>query len=136
VNGHFEVTYQTGAAADVPDGTTLNVTVPPSTPDSDIIYIAGTCNYWDAGPGQSGIDGLDHDLPLTSVGDNHWQITMSLSAGETIEYKYTRGSWQTVEKDTEGLEIPNRLLTVPGGNYIQNDTVANWADIPASVSNP
>ena len=61
------------------------------------------------------------------------KITLSFPAGETIEYKYTRGSWPKVEKGTEGEEIPNRLLTVPGGNHIQNDIVANWADIPASV---
>ena len=130
------MTYQTVATPVVPDGTTFNVTVPSSTPDSDIIYIAGTYNYWDPGPGQSGIDGLDHDLPLTSVGDNHWQITLSFPAGENIEYKYTRGSWPKVEKGTEGEEISNRLLTMPDGNHIQNDTVANWADIPASVLNP
>jgi hypothetical protein len=136
VSGHFEVTYQTVAAPDVTDGTTFSVTVPSSTPVSDIIYIAGTFNYWDPGPGQSGIDGLEHDLPLTAMGDNNWQITLSFPAGENIEYKYTRGSWPKVEKGAEGREISNRLLTVPSGNHIQNDTVINWADITAVVLDP
>jgi len=136
VSGHFEVTYQTAAAPDVTDGTTFSVTVPSSTPVSDIIYIAGTFNYWDPGPGQSGIDGLEHDLPLTAMGDNNWQITLSFPAGENIEYKYTRGSWPKVEKGAEGREISNRLLTVPSGNHIQNDTVINWADITAVVLDP
>jgi len=136
VSGHFEVTYQTVAAPNVTDGTTFSVTVPSSTPDSDIIYIAGTFNYWDPGPGQSGIDGLEHDLPLTAMGDNNWQITLSFPAGENVEYKYTRGNWPKVEKGAEGREISNRLLTVPSGNHIQNDTVINWADITAVVLDP
>ena len=79
---------------------------------------------------------MDHDLSLTALGGNHWQITLPYFAGETIEYKYTRGNWETVEKGTEGEEIPNRLLIVPSGDFIQNDVVANWRDIPASIFDP
>lgn len=131
VNGHFKVTYTATQA--ITDNITFNVTVPSSTPVSDTIYIAGTFNHWDPGPGQSGTDGLDHDLPLTNMGDNLWQITLPSLTGEDIEYKYTRGRWETVEKGIEGQEIPNRSLSVPGGHYIQNDVVANWSDIPASI---
>jgi mannose/cellobiose epimerase-like protein (N-acyl-D-glucosamine 2-epimerase family) len=131
VNGHFEVTYEPVISPDDYNNVTFNVVVPSSTPVSDIIYIAGTFNYWDPGPAQTGIDGLDHDLPLTAMRDNNWQITILFPPGENIEYKYTRGSWQTVEKGAQGEEISNRLLSVPAGHYIQSDTVANWADIPA-----
>ena len=131
VDGHFEVTYEATAISAPIDNTTFNVTVPSSTPASDTIYIAGTFNYWDPGPGQLGIDGQNHDLPLTATGNNYWQIILPSMSGEIIEYKYTRGSWLTVEKDAEGREISNRVLTVPGANHIQNDVVAGWADIPA-----
>jgi N-acylglucosamine 2-epimerase len=133
VSGHFKVTYAAVTTPVVTDNVTFNVIVPSSTPASDVIYIAGTFNYWDPGPGQSGTDGLDHDLPLTAMGDNNWEIKLPLLAGDTIEYKYTRGSWETVEKGTEGEEIPNRLLDVPDVHYIQNDVVANWIDVPASM---
>ncbi len=134
ISGHFEVTYDTTGTLAPANNTTFNVTVPSSTPDSDTIYIAGTFNHWDPGPGQLGTDGLNHDLPLTEMDGDYWQIILTSLAGETIEYKYTRGTWQTVEKGSEGREIPNRLLTVPGGNHIQNDIVTNWADIPAAAN--
>ena len=134
VSGHFEVTYTVVPTPDVNDSVTLSVVVPSSTPASDAIYIAGTFNRWDPGPEQSGTDGLDHDLGLTAMGDGKWKITLQLSPSDTIEYKYTRGSWETVEKGAEGEEIPNRLRDVPKGHHIQNDVVASWRDIPASLS--
>ena len=133
MNGHFEVTYAPEETLAITDNVTFNVTVPPSTPPSDTIYIAGTFNCWDPGPGQLGTDGLDHDFPLTKIGENHWQITLISLTGDSIEYKYTRGSWDTVEKGTEGREVPNRLLSRPDGHYIRNDVIANWRDIPASI---
>ena len=134
VNGHFEVTYAPAETLAINNDITFNVTVPSSTPVSDIIYIAGTFNYWDPGPGQLGTDGLDHDFPLTNIEDNHWQITLISLTDDIIEYKYTRGSWDTVEKDTEGQEILNRLLNVSDGHHTQDDVIANWRDIPTSIS--
>jgi len=131
LSGHFEVTYAPVIAPDANDGVTFSVDVPSSTPASDVVYIAGSFNHWDPGPGQPGTDGAEHDLPLIAGGENRWQITLPLSAGDTVEYKYTRGSWETVEKGAGGEETSNRLLNVPSGHHIQNDMVARWRDIPA-----
>ena len=49
--GHFEMTYESIAAQVFTDNVTFKVAVPSSTPASDTIYIAGTFNYWDPGPG-------------------------------------------------------------------------------------
>lgn len=112
---------------------TFWVTVPDFTPSADPIYISGTFNRWDPGISQTGVDGSDHNLPMTFMGGNKWQITLPFTAGETIEYKYTRGSWDNVEKGPQGEEITNRVVNVPNVNFTQMDTVANWRDIQTSV---
>ncbi|MFC1552705.1 FlgD immunoglobulin-like domain containing protein, partial [Candidatus Latescibacterota bacterium] len=112
---------------------TFKVTVPDITPSDDVIFIYGTFNQWDPGPSQTGVDDMDHDLFMTSVGGDQWQITLPFTASETIEYKYTRGSWDSVEKGYQGEEISNHMLIVLSQNYIQEDTVATWADTQTTV---
>lgn len=108
---------------------TLIVETPSSTPEADKIYLAGSFNFWDPGPAANGTDGRNHDLLLQKASANTWQITLALTAGMQIKYKYTRGAWEQVEKGAMGEEIPDRIWTVPGLPSQQNDLVANWADI-------
>jgi glycosidase len=108
----------------------LNVAVP--TPVEDAIgrsvYIAGT------------LDRLDGNLPqwnpggvvLTRVNDNLWTITLTGKETTQIEYKYTLGSWDFVEKDAACGEIANRQLTLSygaSGTQIVNDTVPQWRNV-------
>jgi hypothetical protein len=111
----------------------FRVTVPKATPSADIVYLAGSMNFWDPGPGQSGTDGSNHDQPMLNKGQNRWELTLSCPAGQRLEYKYTRGSWTKFEKGPQGQEISNRILLVPGTNAVQLDTVRNWSDIPSAV---
>jgi hypothetical protein len=124
----FLVEVQTGKVE-----VTFEVKVPTCTPTDDVIYLAGSFNFWDSGPGQAGTDGKEHDLPMTDIGNNTHNITLSLHSGESIEYKYTCGSWETVEKGPQGEEISNRILTIADDNHTQHDTVTNWRDIPVTV---
>ncbi len=107
---------------------TFKVTVPPQTPSGDLIYIAGDFNHWDPGPGQAGTDGQEHDLPLIFDQDETWQISLEFSPFTEIQYKYTRGSWQTVEKGPAGEEIPHRTYTIPESAVTIYDVVARWRD--------
>ncbi|GAB4580318.1 MAG: hypothetical protein Fur0022_30580 [Anaerolineales bacterium] len=100
----------------------MNVTVPDPSPGT--VFIAGNIpGYpeWDPGA-----------IALTPGISNTWTITFTLLDGAEFEYKFTRGSWNTVEKEADGnTEIPNRQLTVDyGKNGLQmvNHTVANWRD--------
>jgi hypothetical protein len=109
---------------------TFNVTVPVPVEDAigRSVYIAGF------------LDRLDGNLPqwdpagvvLTRVSDTLWTITLTGKETTQIEYKYTLGSWDFVEKDAACGEIANRQLTLSyGSNGTQtvNDTVPNWRNV-------
>lgn len=49
---------------------------------------------------------------LQSAGGELWQGTVELPVGTEAEYKFTRGTWETVEKGKAGDELPNRRLVV------------------------
>ncbi|MCA9188344.1 MAG: hypothetical protein KDA99_22105, partial [Planctomycetales bacterium] len=102
---------------------TFSVEVPASTPAGDLIYIAGDFQGWNPG---------NPAYALAEQPNETWEITLSLPEGNPIQYKFTRGSWQTVEKGPNGEEIPNRNLT-PQGNETVNHVVANWADVQSST---
>jgi endoglucanase len=111
----------------------FRVAIPPGTPSADIPYLAGSMNFWDPGPAQFGMDGSNHDQPMRKIGQNRWELTLACPAGQKLEYKYTRGAWAKVEKDSRGQEVSNRILSVPANDAVQLDTVRNWSDIPSAV---
>ena len=46
-------------------------------------------------------------------------------AGGAVEYKYTRGSWDTVEKAEDGSELPNRGVLADRPRLVR-DRIAAW----------
>ncbi|MCO6041449.1 alpha/beta hydrolase-fold protein [Thermococcus alcaliphilus] len=97
---------------------TFVVEVPEYTPEGDTIYIAGDFNGWNPG---------DEDYRLKKRVDGKWEITLSFQRGRKIEFKFTRGSWETVEKGKNGEEIPNRVLVIEKeGTY--EFKVYHWRD--------
>ncbi len=108
----------------------FNLTVPATTDATGrSVYIAGF------------LDRLDGGLPqwdpgavvLTRVDATHWTITFTGKESVQIEYKYTLGDWDHVEKDGACGEIANRQLTLSyGSNGTQNvnDTAENWRNVP------
>jgi hypothetical protein len=108
---------------------TFNVTVPATTDGTGrSVYIAGLLNRldgnlpeWDAG-----------GVVLTQLDATHWTITLTGKESTQIEYKYTLGSFDYVEKGAACDEIANRLLTLSygtDGNQVVNDTVLNWRNV-------
>lgn len=107
---------------------TFNVTVPAHTPEGSSVYLAGT------------LDRLDGDLPqwdpggvvMTQVDDTRWTITLSGPEGTNLEYKYTLGLWDFVEKGAICEELSNRTLVLDygvDGNQVVEDVVLNWRNI-------
>jgi glycosidase len=100
---------------------TLTVKVPPNTPAGETVYVAGDFQGWDPG-----------GTPMTRVDGTTWSITLTFDEATPLQYKYTRGSWEAVEKDAGCGEIPNRELTVQHGEagvLAQADEVAKWRDV-------
>ncbi len=93
--------------------------LPDYTPPGDPIYIAGNFNEWNPGNAQ---------YALSKNDDNRWEITLDgFTDGETIEFKFTRGSWDKVEVGAQGEEISNRGFTFNGDQTVQV-TIHHWAD--------
>jgi predicted alpha/beta superfamily hydrolase len=99
--------------------------LPAYTPAEDSIYIAGDFNGWNPG------------LPecvLHKNAENKWFITFpSQPEGTVYQYKFTRGSWETVEKGFMGEEIPNRVFTFGNGDTV-HIIIYNWRDYGGSGS--
>lgn len=99
---------------------TFTATVPDDTPTSDAVYIAGDFQGWNPGA-----------TAMTRVDSTHWNITLPFEDGQHPQYKYTRGTWDAVEKDAGCGEIPNRTVEVDfGGGGAQGieDVVVKWRD--------
>lgn len=93
--------------------------LPSTTPDEDFVYIAGTMNGWSPGA---------DDFRLEKNTDGKFQIILEeQSEGTTIAFKFTRGGWETVEKDENGQEMGDRQFTY-GNNETINFSIATWAD--------
>lgn len=100
---------------------TFEVTVPPIPEGSSnqSVYIVGDAavlGAWDPAA-----------VPLTPMGGDVWSTTLTFPRGAYFSYKYSRGTWGTVEKGSGNQEIENRSghADVP---RVQQDVVARWAD--------
>ncbi|MDD2715798.1 MAG: alpha/beta hydrolase-fold protein [Candidatus Wallbacteria bacterium] len=92
---------------------TFSVTAPAGT---EKLFITGNCrNLGDWNPGQ---------VEMTKTGQV-FQFSTTLEG--KIEYKYTKGSWDGVEKDGKGQEIGNRTLEITADMVIK-DAVAVFSD--------
>ncbi len=65
--------------------------------------------------------------PLTRMADLVWQGTVTVPADEAIEFKVTRGAWDTEEVTASGI-IPSDSKLKPGGDTVVRHTVAAWRD--------
>jgi hypothetical protein len=108
---------------------TFTVTVPGTTDSTGrSVYIAGFLDRLDGGLPQWDPGGV----VLARVDATHWTITLTGKETTQIEYKYTLGDWDHVEKGTVCDEIANRQLTLNyGGTGTQtvNDNVPNWRNV-------
>jgi hypothetical protein len=92
---------------------------PISLLDSAEIFIAGNdmlLGEWHPGA-----------VALERQPDGSWRNTFEFSAGTHLEYKFTKGTWQTEALDSSGNTPPNHIL------YVKNDTtivyrIAGWKD--------
>jgi hypothetical protein len=106
----------------------IDVSFVVTVPDYSVgtIYVAGSfpapLPFWDPG-----------GIALAPTGNpDEWSVTLAMLEGTEVEYKYTRGDWDRVEKGAACEEIANRTLRVEdqGGRTMTiTDTVAKWRDL-------
>lgn len=102
------------------DAVTFIVEVaPPHNTLTSEIFIVGNFNNWSPS---------DNKFKLKYSDDGKFIITLE-NLPENIEYKYTRGSWETVEKSKKGNDIENRKLDTRI-NKIVNDKILSWNSMP------
>jgi predicted alpha/beta superfamily hydrolase len=94
---------------------TFKVHVPESTPPDASVFITGNVEMlgpWDPGK-----------IELGRIGEHLYAITLVLPVDTQLRYKFTRGSWETVEKGPDFEEIPDREHIVVG-----DEDVGVWVD--------
>jgi type 1 glutamine amidotransferase len=100
----------------------ITVTLPAGTP-SDSIYLAGDrpqVGNWQP-------DGL----ALERRAGDRARAILYLQSGDTFHYKFTRGSWGTVEKHGDGSERADRELFVDSAapdTLVVDVRIESWAD--------
>ena len=99
---------------------TLRLVAPANTPAAASVFVAGSFNQWNpAAP----------EYRLAAESPGHYAITLPNSMPGVIEFKFTLGSWDLVEVDSSGADVPNRSFTVPAsGAASYEGTVPRWRD--------
>jgi len=98
---------------------TLRVTAR-TLPEGSQLFITGDQEQlgdWDAGA-----------VRLDRQADGSWMKTFVFAAGSRLEYKITRGTWETEAVDADGTVPANAVMTVHSNETV-NIVVANWKDI-------
>jgi metallo-beta-lactamase class B len=107
---------------------TLRLTdVPGATPRGAPIYVAGSFNRWNPG---------DTAYRLVPSG-GAYAITLPDWVRGPIEFKFTLGSWETVETDSAGKDVANRRVTIPlAGAATWTGAVGGWHDPRTQAPKP
>jgi methionine-rich copper-binding protein CopC len=66
---------------------------------------------------------------MTNRGNGIWEATVDILDGTDIQYKYTRGTWETVEDWGSIVGTTNRSVTIDGGithAMVVDDTSTAW----------
>lgn len=99
---------------------TFKVHVPDTTPPDASVYISGSIpslGPWDPGK-----------VELGKIGERLYAITLVLPVDTELAFKFTRGTWETVEKGPSYEEISDRVMTVTCDEMVPV-WVDTWRDL-------
>jgi len=97
-------------------------TIPANTPAGASIHIAGTFNNWNPG---------DPNATLSALPNGKYAITLNPAVGP-VRFKFTRGSWASVEGNASGGFQPDHVVTYTGYPQTIETTILSWEDLPAT----
>lgn len=98
--------------------------LPKVMPDSSAVFLAGDhprLGLW-----------RPDSIALEGQPDGSWSRTFAFHAGVRLEYKITRGSWQTEAVNAGGVVPPNSVLEVTNDTTVIIE-VAGWKDLQETV---
>ena len=95
---------------------TLVVQVPADTPPGDNLYVTTERSGWSAS-----------ELRMERVDPLHWSIQLRLPEKQPLLYRYSRGSFPTLEAERSGALAPPRKLVASPGLTVR-DTILRFAD--------
>ncbi len=101
--------------------TIIITNLPENTPPDEAVYVAGNFTGWNPGDPTFALNENNAGLP---------EIT--IEAEGTIEFKFTRGSWDTVEGNENGGFLPNRTFEM-GTTDTLEVVVLSWEDTGGST---
>jgi predicted alpha/beta superfamily hydrolase len=91
----------------------------PKLADDTAVYITGSASglgNWQPGK-----------VRMSSAGEHVWTYQLAAGDGQTIEYKYTLGSWDREGAEANGRPLKNLFVTIHGPTVqVQDDTVNFW----------
>lgn len=105
---------------------TVSVTLPENTPMDENIYIVGTFNDWNE---------CDENYIMTRTSETTCEIKLTAEAYSSMEYKFTRGSWDMREQNAAGedlvgpLQKQNREYSFENDEDVLECTIEKWSDI-------
>lgn len=103
-----------------PTYTILITDLPATTPNDASLYLAGSINGWSAGR---------RKYRFSQNEKRQYYLTIA-DAPRNIDYKITRGDWDSQEVDENGNIIPNRHIEYDGQDTIKI-RIKNWMDKPS-----
>ncbi len=98
---------------------TFRVTTAAALPAGEQIFVSG--NVPELG------DWAEDALPLSRVDDRVWSAVVDLPGDEPVEFKLTRGTWETEEARRGALPWPNHTLKAGPARTLKLK-VSGWRD--------
>lgn len=93
--------------------------LPSNTPEGSAIYIAGNFNNWNPGD-------PDYRLQFDAT-SSKWFAEIPSGFGQ-LKYKFTRGDWSSVETDSCGGDLLDRMLSYQADSTLK-PWISGWKDL-------
>jgi hypothetical protein len=107
----------------------ITLTVPKSTSTiKQPVYLCGNLHQIDS----KQPDWDPKGQKMKKVDDQHWTLTLKAPEKTVIEYKYTLGDWDHVEKGEHDRDIPNRRVVFEKAGsspLVVEDRVQEWFNL-------
>lgn len=99
--------------------------IPANTPHDATLYITGSFNNWNP---------RDERYKLHRLKDGTYRVKVQTELSR-IQYKFTRGTWGSVEGRDNGKGLSNRVIsTAKSGAEVIQVSVKTWEDLPRSAN--